>query len=117
MAAMVAVQPTNQTDKPRAVDQDDVPPICLPGVTLDCAYSILAVKAYIKLTSWRGVENPVLWLPCSMLHFICSCSGEDDLHSSIQIAGNASNFTHLCSSVLLQMLSRLEQWHSTDDQY
>lgn len=42
-----------------------------------------------------------------MLHFISSCSGEDDLHSSIQMAGNAPNFTGVCSSVLPQILSRL----------
>lgn len=42
--------------------------------------------------------------------------GEDDLLSSVQIAGNAPNFTHLCSSVLLQMLSRPRQRHSTGDQ-
>lgn len=41
-----------------------------------------------------------------MLHFICSCSGEDDLLSSAQIAGDAPNLTRLYSSVLLQMLSR-----------
>lgn len=47
---------------------------------------------------------------------ICSCLGEDDLLSSVQIAGNAINSTRFSSSVLLQMLSRPLQQHSIDDQ-
>lgn len=55
---------------------------------------------YMELTSWsKGSREEAffLWLPCSVLHFIFSCLGEDDLLSSVQIAGNAPDFTHLCS--------------------
>lgn len=57
---------------------------------------------------------------CVTLHLLMSGRGRPS--PPTQIAGNAPNFTHLCSSVffggvLPQMLSRLPDQHSMDDQF
>lgn len=52
---------------------------------------LLSAKAYIKLTSWRGEA----FYGCPAPRYTSSprVGGEDDLHSSVQMAGNAPHFT------------------------
>lgn len=77
-------QPTRQ---PCTVDQGD---ILLPSSRCDlglCQFSLRAVKDHISLTGLRRERERericFLWLPCYMLQFIFSCSGESDLLSSV----------------------------------
>lgn len=106
-AGILAVPSTKQ----RAITRWWYPPFLLRGISpLILPFLLLgAVKTH--------QDNQ-----CKKMHFCpvlrhTSCLGKDDHLSCVQIAGNAPKFRSLCSSVLLQMLSRPRQQHSLHDQH